>query len=133
MQILHRLTLRDLFVEFVQFLIRLPRINPVDIIFRIFEARILLGHRFVDGPDHLPFVRRPDVERRQDAGEVEDRFEPEIVDGRLILIDMEAGKITVAGPYIVRLEAESALRLNRLDECRIVAVLLFDCFRVLLS
>ncbi len=91
MQIFHRLALGDLFIEIVQLLICLPSVDAVDVVLRVLEARVLFGHRLVDGLDDLALVGRPDVERRQNARHVQDRFEPVVIDERLIFIDVETG------------------------------------------
>ncbi len=70
MQIFHRLALGDLFVELVQFFVCFPCVDAVDVVLRVFEARVLFGHRLVDGLDDLALVGRPDVERRQNARHV---------------------------------------------------------------
>lgn len=132
MQILHRLALGDLFVEFVQFLIRLPGVDAVDVVLCVLEARVLFGHRLVDGLDDLTLVGRPDVERRQNARHVQDRFEPVVVDERLIFVDVEARQIAVPEPDEVGVELNAALRLDLGDDIGIVAFLDFYGLWVLL-
>ncbi len=132
MQIFHRLALGDLFVELVQLLIRLPGVDAVDVVLRVLEACILFGHRLVDGLDDLTLVGRPDVERRQNARHVQNRFEPVVIDKRLIFIDMETRQVAVTEPDEVGVELNAALRLNLGDDVGIVAFLDLDGLWVLL-
>ncbi len=131
-QIFHRLALGDLFVELVQFLIRLPGVDAVDVVLCVLEACVLFGHRLVDGLDDLALVGRPDVERRQNARHVQNRFEPVVVDERLIFIDVEARQIAVAEPDEVGLKPDAALRLDLGDDVGIVAFFNLDGLWVLL-
>ncbi len=132
MQIFHRLALGDLFVKLVQFLVRLPGVDAVDVVLRVLEACVLFGHRLVDGLDDLALVGRPDVERRQNARHVQDRFEPVVIDKRLIFIDMEARQIAVTEPDEVGLKPDATLWLNLGDDVRVIAFLNLDGLRVLL-
>lgn len=133
MQIFHRLALGDLFIELVQLLICLSSVDAVDVVLRILEACVLFGHRLVDGLDDLALVGRPDVERRQNARHVQDRFEPVVIDERLIFVDMEARQIAVPEPDEVGVELNAALWLDLGDDVRVIAFLNLDGLRVLVS
>ncbi len=130
MQIFHRLALGDLFIELVQLLICLPSVDAVDVVLRILEACVLFGHRLVDGLDDFTLVGRPDVECRQNARHVQNRFEPVVIDERLIFVDMEARQIAVPEPDEVGVELNAALWLDLGDDVGIVTFLDLDGLRV---
>ncbi len=130
MQIFHRLALSDLFIELVQLLVCLPGVDAVDVVLCVLEARVLFGHRLVDGLDDFTLVGRPDVERRQNARHVQNRFEPVVIDERLIFVDMEARQIAVPEPDEVGVELNAALWLDLGDDVGIVTFLDFYGLRV---